>query len=42
MAETFAPGAVVSEVARRFEVSTDRIYTLSKHGDRLDDCRVVI
>nr|WP_274845341.1 transposase [Sinorhizobium meliloti] len=29
LAEAFAPGAVVSEVARRFEVSTGLIYTLS-------------
>ncbi|WP_432654038.1 transposase [Sinorhizobium fredii] len=27
LAEAFAPGAVVSEVARRFEVSTGLIYT---------------
>ncbi|QLL64087.1 transposase [Sinorhizobium mexicanum] len=27
LAEAFAPGAVASEVARRFEVSTGRTYT---------------
>ncbi|MEX2746284.1 transposase [Rhizobium mongolense] len=30
LAEAFAPGAVVSEVARRFEVSTGLIYTWRK------------
>ncbi len=27
LAEAFRPGAVVSEVARRYDVSTSRIYT---------------
>ncbi|WP_418336555.1 transposase [Rhizobium gallicum] len=32
MAEAFAPGAVVSEVARRFEVSNGLIYTWRRHS----------
>jgi len=30
LAEAFRPGAVVSEVARRYDVSTSRIYTWRK------------